>query len=55
MILFLLILMSSVTYAQDNQKMQEYLDKELPKTIEAYKKTQLPDFYVPLFKVVNRF
>ena len=55
MLLFLLILMSSVTYAQDNQKMQEYLDKELPKTIEAYKKTQVPDFYVPLFKVVNRF
>ena len=52
-----LILMGSMTYAQEpqNAKMQEFLDKELPKTIEAYKKTQLPDFYVPLFKVANRF
>lgn len=53
----ILLLISTINYSQVTEaaERQAYLDKELPKTIEKYKKTQLPDYYVPLFKVINRF
>ncbi len=55
MTLLLLLLICSISFAQEDLKMQKYIDKELPKVIEKYKQTKQPDYWVPRFKVATRF
>ncbi len=50
--LILLILLAGVAFADEKS---EYINDALPKIEEAYEKTRLPDYKVPLFKVATRF
>ncbi len=55
MMLLLLLLISTVTFAQNDPEMQAFIDKELPHVIEKYKQSKQPDYWVPRFKIATRF